>query len=169
MKKIIAILFAISTISLLWCTKAPKVEIGDKVTISYTWTFEDATIFETSTKTIIIWSGDIIKWIEEAIIGKKSGKSVTTSITPEKWYGNQYSIYNKQRVSAFIFDKLWLSTETGAMVTLDKITWKVLGQEKDKEGNTIIIFDVNPPQTRQDISYEIIIENIEKNTTEYTL
>lgn len=162
-------MLSISILWLLWCTKTPKIEEWDTVTISYTWTFENWQLFEINKKTIKIGSWEIIKWIEKAILGKKVWKTIKASVSPEEWYGNEYSIYNQQRIPLFILEKLWLPTETWTIITLDKTTWKILKQEQDEKWNTIIILDINPIQTRQDLWYEINIENIEKNWITYTL
>lgn len=166
MKKIIYIILTVSIIWLVWCSKTPRIQQGDKVTISYVGTLENGEIFENETRTITVGSWEIIKWIEDALINKKSDKRFSIEITPEKWYAYLYSLHNQQRISPLIFEKLWLSTETGTMVTLDKITGKIIGHEWDKNGNTMIIVDINPPQTRQETHYDIHIENIEKNQTE---
>ncbi|AHB41385.1 hypothetical protein P148_SR1C00001G0594 [candidate division SR1 bacterium RAAC1_SR1_1] len=162
MRKITIIMVCISMLGLLGCSKTPRIENGDLVTISYSGTLKDGEIFESGTKTITIGSGDIIKGIEQALINKKSDQRFNIKITPEEGYGDEYSIYNQQRVSSFIFEKLGLSTETGTTVTLDKITGEISKHEKDKDGNTIIILDVNAPQTRQETKYNIHIEKIEK-------
>lgn len=162
MKKIAMIMLSVSIIWLLWCSKAPRIQNGDLVTISYVGTLENWEIFESDTKTITIGSWNIIRGIEEALIDKKADQRFSTKFSPEEWYGNQYSIHNQQRISSFIFEKLWLSTETGATVTLDKTTGKILKHEKDEAGNTIIILDINAPQTRQETKYNIHIEKIEK-------
>lgn len=163
MKNVIMIVLSISMLWLLWCSKETKIAEGDIATISYTWTLENGEIFEYGTKTITIGSGEIIKGIEQALINKRLNQNLSIKIKPEEWYGNQYSIYNQQRISAFVFEKLWLSTEIWSIITLDKTKWKIIDHEKDEQGNLIIIFDINPEQTRQNTKYTIHIENIEKN------
>ena len=162
MKKIIIIILSISILWLLWCSKSSKIQIWDIVTFSYTGTLENWEIFENWNKTITIWSLETIKAIEEALINKKINQNFKLNVDPEKWYWNKYSIYNQQRISAFVFERLWLPIETGSIVTLDKTTGKIINHETDEQWNTFIVFDINPPQTRQKTKYEIHIDNIEK-------
>lgn len=168
MKKIIISTLIISSVFLLsWCGQ--KLHIGEKVMVSYTGHFEDGTFFETQTKTITIWSWEIIKWLEEALIKKGYKDEFTVTITPENGFGDQYSINNQQRISAIILEKLWLPTDTGSLITLDKITGKILKQTHDEDGNTIIILDINPRETQENIIYKVHTEKIETSSTWYTL
>lgn len=137
--------------------------------VSYTGHFEDGTFFETQTKQITIWSWEIIKWLEDALIKKGYKDEFTVTITPENGFGDQYSINNQQRISAMILEKLWLPTDTGSLITLDKITGKILKQTHDEDGNTIIILDINPRETQENIIYKVHTEKIETSSTWYTL
>ncbi len=103
------------------------------------------------------------------MINKKTDQKATIKVKPENWYGNQYSLYNQQRISLFVFEKLWLPTEIGSIVTLDKTTGKIIEHEKDQQWNIFIVFDINPPQTRQPTKYDIHIQKIEKAWEWYTL
>ena len=169
MKKIVLFSLCLATLWLGWCSQTPKVELGDKVTISYTGAFENDKIYETKQQTITIGNKETIKGIENAILGKKEGKTVKTTISPDEGYGYKYSLNNQQRVSKLIFEKLWLPTTTGATVSLDKITGKIIGQENDKNGFPVIIFDINAAETQETMKYEIHIEKIEKQSTGYNL
>jgi FKBP-type peptidyl-prolyl cis-trans isomerase 2 len=162
MKKAIIIFFSISFLWLLGCSKTPKISIWDIVTISYTWILEDKEIFESGTKTITIWSWEVINWIEKSLIKKKLNQRFSIKIKPENWYGNQYSIHNQQRISAFVFEKLWLPTEIWSKITIDKTSGEIIDHEKDENWNLIIVFDINTPQTRQNTKYNIHVKNIEK-------
>ncbi len=172
MKRSIAIIIATCSLFIIWCSTSPKIQQGDKVTISYTWTLQNGEIFETETKTITIWSWEIIKWIEQALLKKKLGEYFSTTIKPEEWYKQLYSENKQQHVSAYIFERLWISTEIGKKVTLGEIQGIIIANQKNDQGNSIIVIDENPEQTRQKTEYTISIQNIEKSTTNtkwYTL
>jgi len=163
MKKLIILFLSLNTIFLLWCDKNATIKEWDMVSIVYTWTFENGKLFETWKRTIKVWSWEFIEWIEKYIINKSFNKNYKIKITPEKWYGFLYSTWNQQRISVFIFEKLWISTKIWTTATLDKTIWTITKHEKDQDWNTIIIFDVNPPETRQNILYEIYVENFKIN------
>lgn len=146
----------------MWCSKTTKIQEGDVVTISYIWTLENWEIFENETKTITIGSWNIIRWIEKKLLKKKLNQKFSIDIKPEDWYGNQYSIYNKQEISAFVFDRLWFSKEIWSIIKIDKTKGKVIEHKYDEQENLIIVFDINEPQTRQNTKYNIHIENIQK-------
>lgn len=132
------------------------------VAIIYTWKLDNWEILESGRKLITIWSWEVIKWIDAFIAGKKVGKKYKLTVEPKDAYWDLYTENNQQHISSFIFEKLWISTKTWDIVTLDKTTWKILRHETDKDWNNTIVFDVNPVQTRQDISYEITILEIQK-------
>lgn len=170
MKKIIIIwLFTITTLLLTWCWQQNQIENWDKVTIIYTGTLQDTTIFDTGTKTITIWSNEILLWIEKAIINKKEKDKIKTTISPNEWYGNKYIIYNKKEIPENILDRLWLSKEIWSKISLDKIQWIIVESKKSEDNNWIIILETNPEQTRKDTNYEIYIEKVEKSATTYSL
>ncbi len=172
MKKSITIILATLSLFITWCSTSPKIQQGDIVTISYTWILENGEIFESETKTITIWSWEIIKGIEQYLLKKKLGEDFSLTIEPEEWYSQEYSENKKQHVSAYIFERLWISTEIGKEVTLGEIKGTITAHKKNEQGNSIIVIDENPVQTRQKIKYTISIQNIQKpvvNVEWYTL
>ena len=90
------------------------------------------------------------------------------TITPDLGYGNQYRTNNIQKVSKFIFDKLSIIPTSGNTVKLGNIEGIVKGTQKDEQGNDIVLFDINPAQTRQKLNYEITIKELKKATQTYT-
>ena len=66
---------------------------GNTVKVHYTGTLEDGTVFDTSTERepleFTIGEGRVIPGFEEAVIGMDEGESRTTTIPPERGYGER--------------------------------------------------------------------------------
>jgi peptidylprolyl isomerase len=70
--------------------KRVKPEKGDTVRIHYTCKLEDGTVADSSgidPIEFILGKGDVIKGLEEAVMGMKVGQSRTVNIPPDKAYG----------------------------------------------------------------------------------
>jgi len=164
MKKIMGLL-AIVSLSLLMitgCTDKNSVHIWDTVSITYTATFPDGQVFdqnihEDTPLTFTIGSWQVIQGLDEGIVGMKLGKTKTLSIKPAKWYGKLYDTNNIQKISQLIFDKLSINIENGTTQKLGNIEGMVKWTEKDSEGNTLVLFDINPRQTRDTLKYTITV------------
>jgi len=71
------------------------VKEGDKITVEYTGSLEDGTIFDSSEKheeplEFTVGEGKIIKGFDQAVVGMKVGEEKEIKIPPEKAYG-QYN------------------------------------------------------------------------------
>ena len=71
--------------------KRVKVRNGDKVKIHYTFRLDNGAIIGSSSKgepfEFTLGKGEIIKGVEEAVRGMKTGQSRTVNITADKAYG----------------------------------------------------------------------------------
>ncbi len=143
------------------CNSADKVHDGDLISVQYTAYFSDGTIFDQNTPEMplmfTVGSGETIKGLDAGIVGKKVGKTSSIKITPEKWYGPLYTQDNIQKVGKLIFDKLGIAPESWAIQTLDQLEWVIRGTETDEEGNTFVLFDINPRQTWDTLTYKVTI------------
>jgi len=102
MKKII-ILFLAALILLSGCIGDKTVKIGDTISINYTGSLEDGTVFDTSIESVAkeydifkpefiplqfkVGEHGIIAGLNEGVIGMKVGETKTLTIKPEKAYG----------------------------------------------------------------------------------
>jgi len=163
MKKILGALF-ITTVSLLTiagCANKDDVKVWDTISIMYTATFSDGQIFDQNTeKTPLVFtvgSGEVIQWLDEGIIWANVGKTKSIIITPDKWYDKLYNTNNIQKISQLIFDKLSIKPENWTTQTLGNIQGIVKGIETDGSGNVLVLFDINPRQTRDTIEYTVTV------------
>ena len=131
------------------------------VSVVYTATFSDGQLFDQNTEQMplifTVWSWQTIQWLDEGIIGMKIGKTKTIHINPAKWYGKMYDVHNIQKISQLIFDKLSITPTSWTSQKLGNIEGIVKGTEKDTEGNTLILFDINPRQTRDTLTYKVTV------------
>ncbi|MCX6824876.1 MAG: FKBP-type peptidyl-prolyl cis-trans isomerase [candidate division SR1 bacterium] len=163
MKKIVSFLFLASLCAFVitGCANKNTVKSGDLISISYIATFPDGKIFDQNTEQtplmFTVGSGQVIVGIDEDVVGMKIGATKTVSITPEKGYGKMYDTNKIQKISQLIFDKLSIKPENGKMQKLGDIEGIVKGTEKDANGNSLVLFDINPRQTRETLQFKITI------------
>ncbi len=66
---------------------------GSRVSIEYTGTFEDGTVFDTtegrSPIGFVTGNGEVIKGFDAAVIGMKKGEQKTIKVTPQDGYGER--------------------------------------------------------------------------------
>ena len=161
MKKLsywLATLLGISTLLLLWCNNALNVKVGDTVTIQYTSTFPDGTAFENSWATFVVWSKQIIAGLDNGVVGMKVGKTKTITVTPDQWYGNRYNKFQLQKISKLLFDKMTNGSGTTSWIrVLAWIQGVLKGIEKDKDGNEMVLRDINPRETWENVIYKVTL------------
>lgn len=163
MKKTILFVVIVSFVLtiLAWCTNTSRIQPGDTIALVYTATYSDWSLFDQNTKDnpliFTVGSGHVIQWLDEAVIGMKVGKSKNITITPDKGYGKLYQSQYVQKIGKLIFDTIWITPETGKMIQLDQINWYVKGIETDEQGNSFVLFDINPRQTRDTLTYTITV------------
>ncbi|MFA7298401.1 MAG: FKBP-type peptidyl-prolyl cis-trans isomerase [Candidatus Absconditabacterales bacterium] len=163
MKKIISFL-SITVFSLFiiaGCASKNSIKVGDIISITYTATFPDGKIFDQNTEQtplmFTVGSGNIIQGLDEGVVGMKIGSTKTMTITPDQGYGKIYDTSKIQKISQLIFDKLSIKIENGTTQKLGDIEGIVKGTEKDEDGNVLVLFDINPRETRDVLKYKVTI------------
>jgi len=163
MKKILGILVitVFSFVIIAGCASKNTVQTWDIVSITYTADFPDGTPFDKNADqtplNFTVWSWNVIQWLEQGVIGMKVGQTQTITITPELWYGKLYDPNNIQKVSKLIFDKLSITPVNWTTQRLWSIEGIVKWTETDQSGNVLVLFDINPRQTRDSLKYTITI------------
>ncbi len=112
-----------------------KVQNGSSVTVHYTGTLEDGSVFDSSRErepfAFVVGKGMVIPGFEEALMGKEAGDEVTVTIPPEKAYGaydpRQVFAVSREQVPADIplvtGTKVQLSSEQGVIfATITEVT-----------------------------------------------
>ncbi len=147
----------ISTIFIVWCDSPDKVHLGDTATITYVATFADGTTFQNSGATFLVWSGQVIPALDEWVLGMKVGKTKTLTVAPVKWFGNLYEQNKVQKISRFLFDKIKIKITNWALVDFWWITWIIKWVEKGTQGDELVLFDINPRETWDNLVYKVTL------------
>jgi len=109
---------------------------------------------------ICIGKNDILKGLDEALIGKEPGKSYTITLPPEQAFGKKSADLVKL-VPTSLFHKQQLNPVPGLQINLDN----VIGTIKSVSGGRTIV-DFNHPLASKLIIYEIKIHRIISSTKE---
>jgi len=140
------------------------VNIWDTVSIEYTAYFENQTIFESNKSwellTFKVWDWDVIKWIDDGIIGMKLNKTKTIKISPENGYGEQYNPRKVKKINDIIFQNLNITPKIWKYYDLQGTKWVIVDIKKDWTNKTIFL-DTNSRNTRQNLNYEITVKSIQ--------
>ncbi|MBQ7456519.1 MAG: peptidylprolyl isomerase [Desulfovibrio sp.] len=129
------------------------IEKGSTVSVHYTGSFEDGTVFDSSKDreplTFEVGKGMVIKGFENALLGKTSGDTVTVCIPPEEAYGDYdpRQVFTVEReqvpegIPLEIGTKLQLSSENGVLfVTLTELDDQTITLDANHElaGKTLV-------------------------------
>ncbi|HZX09646.1 MAG TPA: peptidylprolyl isomerase [Acidobacteriota bacterium] len=139
-----------------------KVKKGDKVKLHYTGRLEDGKVFDSSKDREPIQfeagAGEIIKGLDEAIIGMEPGEKKDISVASDNAYGN----YDKKLLIDVPKDKLPedVKPEKGAILNLvDKQGRSIPSKVTEIKENSIQV-DANHPLAGKDLDFEIEVVEI---------
>ena len=135
---------------------------GDTVKIHYTGKFNDGTVFDASKEEepleFVLGEGQVIPGVEEAVIGMNPEESKTTTIPPEKGYGQYHEDMvvdvDKSKFPEHIQPELGLELELkqedgeSVYVVVTNIT--------DEE----VTLDANHPLAGKDLTFDIQLMEI---------
>jgi ABC-type glycerol-3-phosphate transport system substrate-binding protein len=156
-----AILVGATALLLTGCGKNSTVQIGDVVTITYEATFSDGTSrIDTDIQqplTFTVWSWTVIKKLEESVLGMKAKMTKTIEITPDEGYGSFYDPMKLQKIPQNIFNKTGLPLEKWVLLSLWDLTGVIKGTTLDESGFAFVLFELNPRQTWDTLTYNIIL------------
>jgi len=164
-KKITLAAIIAFSIILLWCWNWWKIiQSWNKVTLTYSANFEDWSIFNTGeTVTITLWSWNIIKWIEDWIIGLKKWDKKEIFIIPEYGYGKQYNPLKVQQIAKIIIDRNIKINKTNPEIWKLYKIWDIEGIIKSKEWKwdfQYFMLDINPRNTYENLIFKVKIDKI---------
>ena len=133
---------------------------GSKVTLHYTGTLDDGTVFDSSLNkqplTFVVGEGQVIKGFEQGVIGMKVGDKKKIHIPSDQAYGP----YDKKNIGDFpkskipqdmelkIGTKVFLESEASGGVAMAT----VVGIKSDS-----VTLDLNHPLAGKDLNFEIEI------------
>ena len=136
---------------------------GDTVTVQYTGTLEDGTVFDSSEGReplqFTIGSGDLIPGFEEAVVGMEPGQTRKATLAPEEAYGER----SEEMVFQVERDQLPEDVDPDVGDRLEA---------KDPQGNKFAVsvaavqdeavtLDANHPLAGRDLTFEIELVSID--------
>lgn len=140
-----------SWLVLTWCLWKT---IGDTsvVSIKYTASFEDGSVFQTwQLDNISINDASLVQWVQEWLIGMKKWSKKIITVTPEMWYGKYY---DKAKIQKIAKELIWNDT-TWAVVKIWNDDVTIVWFEWD-----LVVLDINPKNTRENLVYEVDVVDV---------
>ena len=132
-------------------------KVGDTVSVNYTGTLDDGTVFDSSQGrsplTFKVGSGQVIKGFDDAVIGMAVGDKKTVHLTPDEAYGQHRSDLVLKIPAANapsglkVGDQVQLGNGAPAKVT-------------DITGDTVTV-DANSPLAGKALNFEIELMKIQ--------
>jgi len=133
----------------------------DTVSIHYTANFSNGDFFDATPEniplTFVAGNNEILPWLDAALLWKKYNKQMTISLDPKAWYGWLYNPNLVQKINSMIFDTLNVVPKTGEVQKLDNLIWIIRWLDTDENGNSVVLFDINPRETWDTLNYKVTI------------
>ncbi|MBT3985874.1 peptidylprolyl isomerase [archaeon] len=138
-----------------------KVEKGKKIKIDYTGTLEDGTVFDASEKhgaplEFEVGSGQIIKGLDEAVIGMEKGEEKEIKIPCDQAYGKP----NPELVQKLPKEKLPADIKEGALLISKLPNGQQIPAKIMKIEEKEVTVDLNHPLAGKDLTFKIKIVEI---------
>ncbi|HKK27850.1 MAG TPA: peptidylprolyl isomerase [Gemmatimonadota bacterium] len=140
-----------------------EAKTGDTVTVEYTGTLEDGTVFDSSEGreplTFTIGSGDLIPGFEKAVTGLEPGQTVKATLPPEEAYGER----SDEMVFQVGLDQLPedVEPEVGDRLEAKDPQGNKFAVSVAEVGDEAVTLDANHPLAGQDLTFEIELVSIE--------
>lgn len=138
---------------------APKPTAGDNVSVEYTGTFENGTVFDSNVGkepfTFTIGKDQVIPGFEKAVLGLAEGESVTVTVPVEEAYGE----YDPMLVSSFNrskFPEELAVVGTPLMIPGENRVLRVTAVNE-----TTVTLDGNHPLAGEDLTFTITLLSIQ--------
>ena len=157
--------------------KVRAVKLGDTVTIDYAAGYTNGTLFDTTfedvakkagiyrdneeygPRKIVVGKDEIIKGVEEALIGMKEGEVNTVTIPPEKAYGS-YDAGGIRFLQKSTFEGLSENVKPGDTISIKTASSIVPARVLNTTEQGLII-DLNHPLAGKPVVFAIILRKIE--------
>ena len=138
---------------------APVVAVGDKISVYYTGTFQNGTVFDSNfgkkPLNFTVGSGELIKGFDQGVVGMQLNQTKNITVTPEEGYGlvNQ-SLIVVVPISVFGNRSVSIGTAVTAPSGQSGIVTAV--------NATNATVDFNPPLAGKTLLFEIKVVAIQK-------
>jgi len=161
---IVVLVIAVIAIYFVFVVPPVVVAAGDTVSVTYTGTLDNGTVFDTNTNTspltFTVGGGQMIKGFDAAVVGMKVNEKKTVTLTPDQAYG----AYDPGLVLIVPMSRLpagqtYYPGETLGVSSADGSTHYVHVVNVTDAG---VAVDANSPLAGQNLTFAIKIDSIRK-------
>ncbi|MDD5338382.1 MAG: peptidylprolyl isomerase [Dehalococcoidales bacterium] len=159
---LISIPVILALLLLTGCSGERVAEEGDSVTVHYTGSLEDGTVFDSSVGkdplTFTIGAGTVITGFDAAVRGMKVGETKTVTLTPDQAYGE----YNDGLIITLEISQIpsSINLELGENIPLQNNAGQVFVGKIIGIGLTTITVDANHELAGRTLIFEIELVSI---------
>mgnify|MGYP001615156510 CR=1 FL=1 len=135
---------------------------GSKVSVEYTGSFDDGTVFDSSEGRqpieFTVGNGQVIKGFDEAVVGMKKGEVKKITITPQEGYGNRDEKL-KQEVPRSVFPPE-MKLEKGMGFSFKTPQGELIHAAIADSTPETVMLDMNHPLAGRNLIFELKVVNI---------
>ncbi len=136
---------------------------GDKVSVHYTGTLEDGSVFDSSRGgqplEFELGAGQVVPGFESAVTGMEEGQTVTEKIACDQAYGERRDELQMEVRRADVPDNIDL--EVGKMLQIQTPTGQAMRVQVAGVTDESVTLDANHPLAGKDLTFEIELVAIE--------
>ena len=143
-------------------TAAQTAKVGDTVSVHYTGTLADGSVFDSSIGReplqFTLGDGQMIPGFEQAVIGMELGKTKTVTIPADQAYGPYY----EERVFVIDRDELpaGMEPEVGQKLRMQSATGQIMIVTVKDVSETNVTVDANHELAGKDLTFEVQLVEI---------
>ena len=143
-------------------TKADVVAKGSKVSVEYTGSFDDGTVFDTSEGkapiTFVAGNSEVIKGFDEAVVGMKKGDKKNIKVPPQEGYGDRDEKL-QQQVPRTVFPPE-MKIEKGMGFSFKTPDGQVIHATITNANAETVTVDMNHPLAGKNLVFELTVVDI---------
>lgn len=148
--------------------ESEAVKKGDKVTLDYTGTLKDGTVFDSSKNhdtplSFVVGSGQVIKGFDEAVLGMKVGDEKKFTLSPADAYGEPNpKMYQQVPRKNLPPDQ---DPKVGMMLVVGSPEGKRMRATISEVNEEMITLNLNHPLAGKELTFDIKLASIESGAT----
>ncbi len=135
---------------------------GSKVSVEYTGSFDDGTVFDTSEGkapiTFVTGNSEVIKGFDEAVVGMKKGEVKKITITPQEGYGDRDEKL-RQQVPRSVFPQE-MKLEKGMGFSFKTPQGQVIHATITEANSESVTVDMNHPLAGRNLVFDLKVVDV---------
>ncbi|MBI2143459.1 peptidylprolyl isomerase [Candidatus Woesearchaeota archaeon] len=135
---------------------------GSKVSVEYTGSFDDGTVFDTSEGkapiTFVTGNSEVIKGFDEAVVGMKKGEVKKITITPQEGYGDRDEKL-RQQVPRSVFPQE-MKLEKGMGFSFKTPEGQVIHATITEANSESVTVDMNHPLAGRNLVFDLKVVDV---------